>query len=110
MFSRQLPQDQLEGHAVYKPSVYSTPSTKTWAIRYADGSSASGAVYYDVVGVEGIWVMQQAVEVATNISKNLAHGTGLDGILGLGFSNLNKGISIFTTMAELCCCSECLNW
>ncbi|KAI1763306.1 aspartic protease pep1 [Hypoxylon sp. FL1150] len=91
VFSSQLPQDQREGRAVYKPSVYSTPSsTKTWAIRYADGSSASGAVYYDVVGVEGIWVMQQAVEVATNVSKNLAGGAGPDGILGLGFSNLNK--------------------
>lgn len=40
--------------------------------------------------------MQQGVEVATDISNNLAHGTGLDGVLGLGFSNLNKGISIST--------------
>lgn len=97
MFSPQLPQDQREGHATYKPSVYgSSSSTKTWAIRYADGSFASGGVHYDVVGVEGIWVMQQAVEVATNISNNLAYGNGMDGVLGLGFTNLNKGISIFS--------------
>jgi aspergillopepsin I len=97
VFSPQLPQEQKEGHSVYKPSVYSKKSlTNTWAIRYADGSSASGAVYYDVVGIEGIWVIQQAVEVATNISSNLARGNGLDGVLGLGFSKLNKGISTLT--------------
>ncbi|PQE10529.1 aspartic endopeptidase Pep1 aspergillopepsin F protein [Rutstroemia sp. NJR-2017a BVV2] len=91
VFSSQLPQDQREEHAVYKPSVYaSKSSTQTWAIRYADGSSASGALYYDVVGVEGIWVMQQAVEIATDVSKNLAHNSASDGVLGLGFSNLNK--------------------
>lgn len=93
MFSSQLPQDQRGDHAVYKPSVFATESsTQTWAIRYADGSFANGALYHDVVGVEGIWVMQQAVEIATNVSSTLAHSTGSDGILGLGFSNLNKGI------------------
>ncbi|PQE09138.1 aspartic endopeptidase Pep1 aspergillopepsin F protein [Rutstroemia sp. NJR-2017a WRK4] len=91
VFSSQLPQDQRGEHAVYKPSVYSSKSsTQTWAIRYADGSSASGDLYYDVVGVEGIWVMQQAVEIATEVSKNLAHNSASDGVLGLGFSNLNK--------------------
>jgi hypothetical protein len=109
VFSPQLPQDQREGHAIYKPSVYaSRSSTKTWAIRYADGSFASGALYYDVVGVEGIWVMQQAVEVATDISNNLASGTGLDGVLGLGFSNLNKGISTFMKHGRIVLISNCL--
>jgi hypothetical protein len=42
--------------------------------------------------------MQQAVEVATDVSNNLAHGTGLDGVLGLGFRNLNKGNSTFKTL------------
>jgi len=97
VFSAQLPGDQTEGHAIYKPSVYASKSpSKTWAIRYADGSSASGTVSYDVVGLEGIWVMQQAVEIATHISNNLAHGTGLDGVMGLGFSKLNKGNSMLT--------------
>ncbi|KAI1170944.1 aspartic protease pepB [Nemania sp. FL0916] len=91
VFAPQLPEDRRKGHSVYKPSVYSSRSpTKTWAISYADGSFASGDVYYDVVGIEGIWVMQQAVEVATNISNSLAQGAGSDGVLGLGFSNLNK--------------------
>jgi hypothetical protein len=40
--------------------------------------------------------MQQAVEIATDVSDNLAHSTGSDGVLGLGFSNLNKGSFIFT--------------
>lgn len=35
--------------------------------------------------------MQQAVEIATEISRNLERDDGLDGILGLGFSNLNRG-------------------
>lgn len=78
---------------MYKPSVYSSKAPgKTWAISYADGTSASGNVFYDVVGIGNLWVMQQAVEVAANISRNLEQGDGPDGILGLGFSNLNKGM------------------
>lgn len=93
MFSAQLSQDQRQGHNVYKPSVLAIRSSpKTWKVRYADGSFASGALYYDVVGVEGIWVMQQAVEIATDVSDNLVHDTGFDGVIGLGFKSLNKGI------------------
>lgn len=95
VFSAQitLTATEKKGSAVYKPSVYSSKSpTKTWSIRYADGSFANGDVYYDVVGVGGIWVMQQAVEVATNVSSSLGRTPGADGILGLGFGNLNKGI------------------
>ncbi|KAI1261340.1 aspartic protease pep1 [Xylariaceae sp. FL1019] len=93
VFAPQLPEDQRKGHAVYKRSVYASVSpTKTWAISYADGSTASGEVHYDVVGVEGegVWVMQQAVEIATNVSNSLAQSSGSDGVLGLGFSILNK--------------------
>ncbi|KAF7913461.1 uncharacterized protein EAE98_011486 [Botrytis deweyae] len=83
VFSSQLPEDQREGHAVYKPSVYaSKSSTQTWKIWYADGSHASGGLCHDV----------QAVEIATNVSNNLVHSSRSDGVLGLGFSNLNKGI------------------
>jgi hypothetical protein len=39
--------------------------------------------------------MQQAVEIATEVSKNLAQNSASDGVLGLGFSNLNKGRSTF---------------
>lgn len=94
VFSRALRQNQHEVHGVYKPSVYSSKSpSKNWSISYADGTSASGDVYYDVVGIDDVWVMQQAVEVATKISTNLERDDGLDGILGLGFSNLNRGMS-----------------
>lgn len=40
--------------------------------------------------------MQQAVEVANNVSSSLANSPRVDGILGLGFRNLNKGISMLT--------------
>ncbi|KAI0154557.1 aspartic protease pepB [Xylariaceae sp. FL1272] len=91
VFSPQLSEDQRKGHAVYKRSVYGSVSpNKSWEISYADGSTASGDVHYDVVGVEGIWVMQQAVEVATDVSNSLSQGAGSDGVLGLGFSILNK--------------------
>lgn len=55
---------------------------------------ASGDVYRDVVGVGGIWATEQAVEVAFNISGEFVHETGMDGILGLGFSSINSGMLV----------------
>ena len=61
-------------------------------MHYADGTVASGDVYRDVVGIGGLWATEQAIEVASNISDQFAYDTGVDGILGLGFSSINNGM------------------
>jgi len=60
----------------------------TWAIRYGDGTGASGVVYSDRVGIGNVMVPNQAVEAATQVSAQfyLQHS---DGLLGLGFGKTN---------------------
>jgi hypothetical protein len=94
-FSQELRHQLTNELGAYRPSVYGVRSdTQNWNIRYADGSFASGDVYHDVVGVGGTFVFEQAVEVATNASDELVNNAAVDGILGLGFNNLNKGMYI----------------
>jgi aspergillopepsin I len=69
-------------------------SNYSWAISYADGSSASGDVYRDVVSVAGISTNQQAVETAQHVSPQFAQDTENDGLMGLAFSILNTGTHV----------------
>ncbi|KAF5714857.1 hypothetical protein FMUND_7238 [Fusarium mundagurra] len=80
------------GHDEYNPGKSSTAkklSGATWKISYGDGSSSSGDVYKDKVSVGGLVVSSQAVEAAQKVSSEFEQETGLDGLLGLGFSSIN---------------------
>lgn len=81
----------LRGHGVYTPSGNATKlNGYTWGITYGDGSYASGDVYRDFVSVGGVSTYQQAVEAAAKVSYDFVVD-GTDGLLGLGFSNVNTG-------------------
>ncbi|KAF4446677.1 putative aspartic proteinase precursor [Fusarium austroafricanum] len=80
------------GHDEYNPAKSSSAkklSGATWKISYGDGSSSSGDVYKDKVSVGGLVVNSQAVEAAQKVSSEFEKETGLDGLLGLGFSSIN---------------------
>ncbi|KAF4993538.1 hypothetical protein FGRMN_6397 [Fusarium graminum] len=80
------------GHDEYNPAKSSTAkklSGATWSISYGDGSTSSGDVYKDKVSVGGLAVSSQAVESAIKVSDEFEQETGLDGLLGLGFSAIN---------------------
>lgn len=92
VFSSELSASAQTGHNIYNPSK-STTSKKvpgaTWSIGYGDSSSASGDVYNDTVTVGGLSIPNQAVELASNVSKGFVSDTNRDGIFGLGFPNIN---------------------
>lgn len=57
---------------------------------YGDGSTAGGPVFTDAVGIGGLVVPNQAVEVARTISQKFRSDSGLDGLMGLGSSDRNN--------------------
>lgn len=92
VYSSETPSSEVNGQAVYNPSASNTSSKQSslsWSISYGDGSSSKGDVYYDTVAVGGLSVTNMAVEVATEVSSEFTADTEIDGLLGLGFSNLN---------------------
>ncbi|KAF9630915.1 Peptidase A1 [Lasiodiplodia theobromae] len=101
-FSTLQPEDQTANHQLYHPS--GNPiANSTWAITYLDGSSASGIVYSDSVTLGGLTFQNQYVEAAENASASFVSG-GQDGLLGLGFDQLNtikpsKQYSLFSAIA-----------
>jgi len=95
VWSTELPKaTQTAGaktHKIYDPkksSTYKKVSGATWKISYGDGSSASGDVGTDNVGVGGLSIKSQAVELAKNLSTEFQQGAG-DGLLGLAFGSIN---------------------
>lgn len=94
VFSSELSSTATAGHQIYNPSRSSTAqylSGYTWRITYGDGSGASGDVYRDTVSVGGTTVEGQAVEVASQISAHFQRDVDNDGLLGLSFSQGNRG-------------------
>ncbi|KAH7324888.1 penicillopepsin [Stachybotrys elegans] len=92
VFSTLLDSKSQDGHDVYDPDAsktYSAIQGSTFDIRYGDKSGASGIVGTDTVNVGGI-AKQQAIEVATQVSTQFAADKSNSGLLGLGFSKLNK--------------------
>ncbi|TKX19808.1 eukaryotic aspartyl protease-like protein 3 [Elsinoe australis] len=62
----------------------------SFKIGYGDGSSASGSVGTDTVSIGNAVVQNQAVELATTASAQFTSDTKTDGLVGLGFSNVNS--------------------
>jgi aspergillopepsin I len=62
----------------------------TWVISYGDRSGAHGEVYVDRVTIENLTVAKQAVGVATSVSRTFVQDGEVDGLLGLGFTQLNS--------------------
>ena len=71
-----------------KSSTYQDLPGYTWAIRYGDGSGASGTVGTDHVKIGGLTIKDQAVEMANKLSSQFQNETS-SGLLGLAFGNIN---------------------
>lgn len=65
----------------------------TWMITYNDKSGAGGDVYTDTVQVGATTVTGQAVELASRVSRQFQRNSDTDGLLGLSFSSINRGMS-----------------
>jgi len=93
VFSSETPADQQKGHTLYEIDQSSTARRvygNIWSMRYGDGSSSSGSVYWDTVSIGGIEVEKQAVESATRVSASFTNDNASSGILGLGFDSINQ--------------------
>ena len=92
VFSTNLPKQATVGHGVYDPAQSTTFKNMTgaqWQISYGDGSGAAGTVGTDAVTIGGVTVQNQAVELASAVSRSFVQDTNTDGLVGLAFSTLN---------------------
>lgn len=97
VFSSLQSKNQTQGRdGIFQPRLSSTFRIlvgATWRILYGDGSSANGIVGTDRVEVGGAVVEKQAVELARNVSQGFVDDKNNDGLVGMGFSNINNGLS-----------------
>ena len=92
VFSTLLGANAQSGHSVYNPGKSSTSrplNGERWSITYGDGSGASGNVYADTVSVGATTATSQAVEAAQSVSAQFQSDINNDGLLGLGFDQIN---------------------
>ena len=95
VFSTLQPAEQRSSrkpHKLYDPlrSGARRMNGHTWVISYDDLSGAYGEVYVDRVTIENLTVLTQAVGVATSVSRTFLQDGEVDGLLGLGFTELNS--------------------
>ncbi|OJD33954.1 aspartyl protease [Diplodia corticola] len=88
VLSNLQPSSQTSGHNIYSPSASNLKSGYSWNVTYLDGSTASGAVYNDTVGMGGMTFKGQSVEAAKTASDAFVDAA-YDGMLGLAFDVLN---------------------
>jgi hypothetical protein len=101
--STLLNAESRSGHVLYNPvaSNTSVPLNQTWAIKYSDGSSASGVAFTDTVSFGGIVLKNAAVEAAVEISSLYVNSSS-DGLLGLApMGNMISSFNVTTTLEAL---------
>ena len=94
VYSSYLSTTQTDGHSIYNPAQSSTSRVLdgyTWEITYGDGSGARGRVGTDTVNIGTTTVINQAVELADDVSLQFQGDIVNDGVLGLGFDSINSG-------------------
>lgn len=100
MFSSLQPKNETAGKdGVFRPgrsSTFRSITGATWKILYGDGSGASGTVGTDRVEAGGVVVRSQAVELAKAVTDGFVEDKNNDGLVGLGFSNINNGMLDWT--------------
>lgn len=92
VFNPQLPDFAESGHSLYDPTKSATFKPldgATFKISYGDSSQAIGTVGTDTVNIGGAQVANQAIELATAVTKGFIQDASSDGLLGLGFSTIN---------------------
>ncbi|KAK1765840.1 penicillopepsin [Phialemonium atrogriseum] len=92
VFSTQLGETSTHGHTVFdtqKSTTHKVLKGARFSISYGDGSGAAGNVITDTVTIGGVSVENQAVELATAVSRSFVEDTANNGLVGLAFSQLN---------------------
>ncbi|KAM3088721.1 hypothetical protein ACMFMG_000350 [Clarireedia jacksonii] len=92
VFSTNLATASQVGHQNFDPSkskTFKTLKGATFSISYGDGSGAAGIVGTDTVNIGGATVTNQAIEMATAVSRSFVEDTQSNGLVGLAFSKLN---------------------
>ncbi|KAL9059624.1 MAG: hypothetical protein Q9162_001129 [Coniocarpon cinnabarinum] len=94
VFNTLLPPAYRAGHQqFYDPNASATyrdlPGLH-WEIIYGDYSAAKGVVGSDWVDMGGVRIDGQSVELATNLTYGFVRDVANDGLVGLGFSNINN--------------------
>ncbi|CAO3624617.1 unnamed protein product [Mucor fragilis] len=89
-------------HTRYNPTKSSTyvADGRSWQIRYADGSTASGILAKDTVNVGGLVIKSQTINLAKTQSSSFASGP-VDGLMGLGFDTITTVAGIKTPVDNL---------
>lgn len=92
VFNTQLPAQANQGHSVFDPS--KSPTFKamqggSFHVQYGDNSFALGPVGIDTVSIGGAHVTNQAIGLPNKIADQLASDASSDGLVGLGFKNIN---------------------
>jgi hypothetical protein len=93
VFSAEIPAADVGGQLLYNPNASSTATYAnglSWSIGYGDGSSAYGDVGMDKICLGKACFTNQAVETAQDVSYEFSLDSNTDGLLGLGFSNINS--------------------
>ncbi|MBE7182625.1 MAG: hypothetical protein INR71_15705, partial [Terriglobus roseus] len=89
VFSTEQPAAQQAGHTAFKCSAPLVGGA-TWQIKYGDGTTAGGNVKKAAVSIGGLTVAGQEVECAKHVAAQFVKDKNLDGLLGLGFDNINQ--------------------
>ncbi|KAI2605600.1 acid protease [Hypoxylon sp. NC1633] len=92
VFNTQLSAAATQGHTVYDPTqskTFALLQGASFSISYGDGSGAAGNVGTETVDIGGATVTNQAVELATAVSRSFVDDTANNGLVGLAFSSIN---------------------